>query len=44
MLGKAARLAHSFVIFVDDPPRASRREIGARPEDDRKEAITVIGE
>jgi putative redox protein len=44
MLGKIARLTHSFVIFVDDTPQASWREIGARPERDAKEAITVRGE
>jgi putative redox protein len=44
MLGKSARLTHSFVIFVDDTPQARWREIGARPEDDAKEAITVRGE
>jgi putative redox protein len=44
MLGKTARLTHSFVIFVDDTPQASWREIGARSERDGKEAITLRGE
>ena len=44
MLGKTARLTHSFVIFMDDTPHASWREIGARPEDDAKVTITVKGE
>jgi putative redox protein len=44
MLGKTARLTHSFVIFVDDTPPPSRREIGARSEDDVRDPITVRGE
>jgi putative redox protein len=43
MLGKSARLTHSFVIFVDDTPQARWREIDARPESDPKDAITLRG-